>query len=126
MPQPFGAILGNPAVVAQLHAAARAAADNGRFEPGTDQFDAAVDAALGARVPNGALFDDQSRFYMVEGQYDFKNEITFADVQVGGSFRQFQLRSNGTIFDDAGGVNINEFGGYSAGRPVLSGRPCFV
>jgi len=118
-----GAILGNPAAVAQLHAAARAAADNGRFEPGTDQFDAAVDAALGARVPNGALFDDQSRFYMVEGQYDFKNEITFADVQVGGSFRQFQLRSNGTIFDDAGGVNINEFGGYlQAGRSFLEDR----
>lgn len=106
------AILGNPAAVAQLHAAARAAADAGRFEPGTPQFQAAVDAAMGARVPNGALFDDQSRFYHVEGQYDFKNEIDFVDMQLGASFKQYQLRSNGTIFDDVGGVNINEMGAY--------------
>ena len=50
-------------------------------------------------------------------------KLPFADVQVGGSFRQFQLRSNGTIFDDAGGVNINEFGGYlQAGRSFLEDR----
>lgn len=122
-PATVSAILGNPGAVAQLHGAARAGADQGRFEPGTPQFDAAVEAALGARVPNGALFDDQSRFYMVEGQYDLKNEIRFADVQVGASFRQFQLRSNGTIFDDIDGVNINEFGAYlQAGRSFLEDR----
>jgi outer membrane receptor protein involved in Fe transport len=122
-PATVQALLSNPQAVAALHAAARAAADAGRFEPGTPQFDAAVDAALAERVPNGALFDDQSRFYMVEGQYDFKNEIDFVDAQIGGSFRQFQLRSNGTIFDDLGGVNINEFGAYlQVGRALLDDR----
>ena len=46
------------------------------------------------------------------------------DLQVGLSYRQYQLRSNGTIFDDAdGGVNINEYGGYmQASRAVFDDR----
>ncbi|MCH8494919.1 MAG: TonB-dependent receptor [Balneolales bacterium] len=117
------AILSNPQALAGLHGAARANADGGRLQPGTPAFDAAVDAALGLTVPNGALFDDKSRFYMVESQYDFKNEIDFMDAQVGASFRQFQLRSNGTIFDDEGGVNINEFGAYlQLGRAFIDDR----
>jgi len=101
------------------HVFARGTADANRIEPGTPQFDAAVEAALGATIPNGALFDDKSRFYHAEGQYDFKNEIDFMDLQLGLSFRQFQLRSNGTIFDDAGGIDINEFGGYLQGSKSL-------
>jgi outer membrane receptor protein involved in Fe transport len=66
-------------------------------------------------VPTGARFDDQSRFLHTEGQYNFKNEIDFMDLQAGLSFRQYQLRSNGTIFDDAGGIEINEFGGFLQG-----------
>lgn len=113
------AILNNPELVAAFHNAARQAADQGRLEPGTAEFDAAVEAALGATIPNGALFDDKSRFYHAEGQYDFKNEIDFMDLQIGLSFRQFQLRSNGTIFADQGGVDINEFGGYLQGSKSL-------
>ena len=117
------AILSNPALVSQFHAAARATADAGRLEPGTPGFDAAFDAALGAAIPNGALFDDKSKFYHAEGQYNFKNEIDFMDLIVGASFRQFQLRSNGTIFDDAGGVDINEFGGFlQASKSLMEDR----
>ena len=94
------------------HQFARSQADDGRFEPGTSQFDAAKEATLQQRVPDGALFDDNSRFLHFEGQYDFKNEIDVIDLQAGASFRQFQLRSNGTIFDDEGGRDINEYGGY--------------
>ncbi|HAC14534.1 MAG TPA: TonB-dependent receptor, partial [Bacteroidetes bacterium] len=122
-PATVQALLSNPQLVAQLHAAARAAADVGRYEPGTSQFDGAVEMARGARVPDGALFDDQSRFYMTEGEYDFKNDISFVDMQIGASFKQYQLRSNGTIFDDAGGVNINEYGAYlQAGKSLFEDR----
>ena len=93
--------------------------NSNRLEPGTAGFDAAVDAALGSTIPNGALFDDKSKFYHAEGQYNFKNEIDFMDLIVGASFRQFQLRSNGTIFDDADGVDINEFGGFLQGSKSL-------
>jgi iron complex outermembrane receptor protein len=98
-----------------IHAAARAQSDGSRFAPGSAAFNTAVDNALGATIPNGALFDDKSRFYHAEGQYNFKNEIDFMDLIAGVSFRQFQLRSNGTIFDDDGGVDINEFGGFLQG-----------
>lgn len=111
-PETVSGILNNPGFVSQIHEAARANADQGRYDPGTPQFEAARNAALVGRVPDGALFDDKSRFFHYEGQYDFKNEIDFADIQVGAGFKQFQLRSNGTIFDDEGGRNINEYGAY--------------
>jgi len=108
-----GAITSDPSAMSSIFQAARAQADANRYAPGTSQFDAAMDAALQNPIPNGALFDDKSRFYHVEGQYDFKNEIDFMDLLIGASFRQFQLRSNGTIFDDAnGGIDINEYGAY--------------
>ncbi|MDZ7755279.1 TonB-dependent receptor [Rhodohalobacter sp.] len=107
------AILSNPNTLANLHNTARGASDANRFMPGTQQFEAAKNAALEGTVPDGARFDDQSRFLHTEGQYDFKNEIDFVDLQVGFSYRQYQLRSNGTIFDDGdGGVDISEYGGY--------------
>ncbi|TVR15395.1 MAG: TonB-dependent receptor [Balneolaceae bacterium] len=118
------AILSNPSILNNLHNAARASADMNRFEPGTPEFENAKQIALDGVVPQGARFNDQSRFIHVEGQYDFKNEIDFLDLQVGLSFRQYQLRSNGTIFADAdGGIDINEYGGYiQASRSLLDDR----
>ncbi len=123
-PATVNAILNNPQAVAQLHSAARSTADANRIQPGTDAFDTAYENALADVVPNGARFDDQSRFLHVEGLYNFKNEISFVDLQVGASYRQYQLRSNGTIFDDAdGGVDINEFGGFlQASKALLDDR----
>ena len=117
-------LLSNPNVLNNLHQAARNAADANRFEPGTTEFEQAKNNALEAVVPNGARFDDQSRFLHTEGVYNFRDLITFADVQAGLSFRQYQLRSNGTIFDDAdGGVNINEYGGFvQASRSLFEDR----
>ncbi len=125
------ALLGNDAVLNNLHNWARngaeqfgiTGADAGRIEPGTPQFEQAFNKALSDVIPDGAMFNDQSRFMHVEGQYDFKNEIDFIDLQAGLSFRQYQLRSNGTIFADDGGVNINEYGGYLQGaRSLLDDR----
>jgi outer membrane receptor protein involved in Fe transport len=123
-PSTVFALLDNPAVLSQLHAAARGAADANRFEPGTQDFEDAKNVALSDVVPNGAMFNDQSRFFHTEGQYDFKNEIDFIDLQVGLSFRQYQLRSNGTIFDDGDGdISINEYGGYlQAAKSVFDDR----
>ncbi len=114
------AIRANPAAMSGIFGAARNQADANRYEPGTPEFDAAVDTALGSTIPNGALFNDESKFYHAEGQYNFKNEIDFMDLIAGASFRQFQLRSNGTIFDDGdGGVDINEWGAYIQGSKSL-------
>jgi outer membrane receptor protein involved in Fe transport len=113
------AIMSNPTYVSAFHDAARAAADANRYAPGSSDFNTAKEAALNGVVPKGARFDDQSRFIHTEGQYNFKNEIDFMELQAGLSFRQYELRSNGTIFDDAGGVNINEYGGYVQGSKSL-------
>jgi iron complex outermembrane recepter protein len=125
-------LLSDPNLVSTLHNWGRngggplglTGADANRFEPGTQQFEAAKEAALQGTVPDGARFNDKSRFLHTEGLYDFKNEIDFVDLQMGLSFRQYQLRSNGTIFDDAdGGVNINEYGGFiQAGRSLFEDR----
>lgn len=106
------------------HLFARSVADQGRFEPGTPEFDEAFDNAISAVIPNGALFNDRSRFYHTEGIYNFRDYVDFADIQLGLSFRQYQLRSNGTIFADGdGGININEYGGFvQASRAFLDDR----
>lgn len=117
------AILQNPDAVSQFHAAARTLADANRYAPGSAEFKSATNTALDNTIPNGALFDDESRFYHAEGLYDFKNDIDFMDLQAGLSFRQFRLRSNGTIFDDEGGVNINEWGAFlQASRALADDR----
>ncbi|MBV6643940.1 MAG: TonB-dependent receptor [Cyclobacteriaceae bacterium] len=101
------------------HNAARASmlAQN-PLEPGSSEFNRLSDNAFAdadgnpLTIPNGPVFNDKSNMYHAEVQYNFKNEISFMDLTGGFSYRSFELRSNGTIFDDQGGVFINEFGGY--------------
>lgn len=131
-PQVVQAMLSDPSTLSSFHDWARngnvefgiTGVDANRIQPGTDAFQTAYDNAVSDVVPNGARFDDQSRFLHTEGFYNFKNEISFVDLQVGLSFRQYQLRSNGTIFDDEnGGVNINEYGGFiQASKSLLEDR----
>ena len=72
-------------------------------------------------VPVGPLFDDESNMYQGEFQYDFKNEIDFMELQVGASFRLFELRSNGTIFPDTtGAITIREYGAYAQAAKSLT------
>lgn len=67
-------------------------------------------------VPFGPKFNDATKMYQADAQYDFKNQIQTFDLQAGGSFRIFDLRSNGTIFPDAdGGIQITEFGAFVQG-----------
>jgi len=96
------------------HAAARAAADQGRFLPGTPAFDNAKAIARSSVIPGGSKFSDQTNLYHYEGQYNFKNQIKFMDLLAGASFRYYELRSNGTIFPDGPGnkITIQEVGAY--------------
>jgi outer membrane receptor protein involved in Fe transport len=128
----FGVPAGNDA-------AARAFADRDRPLPGTAEFQSLVDAVkanffqktpVGSWTDNGsskkshpvaggASFFDNSKLNHIEGNYKFFNQIKWAEIQIGGNFRQYDLFSNGTIFNESpvDGVNfsrivINEFGGY--------------
>ncbi|MDH5366983.1 MAG: TonB-dependent receptor [Cyclobacteriaceae bacterium] len=80
---------------------------------GSDEFEAIKKKVLTGVVPYGPKFNDASNMYHAEGQYNFKNQIDFMNLQMGASFRMFELRSNGTIFDDLGGVIVKEYGAYA-------------
>ncbi len=110
LPGTGGAVLPD----AQAHNAARTIAEAGRLLPGTPEFDAAFNKAKATNVSEGgAKFADKSSMYHYEGQYNFSNEIKFAEVLVGASLRHYSLNSKGTIFaDTTGPIGINEYGAY--------------
>lgn len=71
------------------------------------------------REPAGAKFIDNSRLYHGEFNYNFKNQIEFAEIMVGGNFRRYDLFSDGTIFNedpddgtDFERIKIDEYGFY--------------
>lgn len=91
------------------------------LDPNSAEFKQAKADALTGTVPNGPLFADKSGMYQIEGQYDFKNDIDFIDLQAGASFRMFDLRSEGTIFPDKdGGIQIKEYGAYMQAAKKLN------
>jgi hypothetical protein len=99
----------------QAHARARATADTGRLIPGTDAFKNAFNQVVNdPSVLTGSKLVDNSRIYHSDANYNFKDLIKFAEIQVGGSYRQFQLNSFGRIYTDAAGpILYDEYGAYT-------------
>jgi outer membrane receptor protein involved in Fe transport len=112
-----------PGYAAGSHAEARRFADRNRPQPGTQAFIDLMNQVRGQKFqgsPAGASFTDNSKLYHAEFNYKFFNQIKWAEIQVGGNFRQYNLFSNGTIFNEApdDGLNfkrirINEGGVYT-------------
>ena len=111
-----GTIMGggtpNPAVI---HEASRAFAQTGALVPGTPAFDTAFGKIISdPNLATGAKFVDNTRIYNVDANYNFNQMIKFADIQVGGTWRQYALNSSGTIFTDYdGAIKYNEIGAYT-------------
>ncbi|MBR9854107.1 MAG: TonB-dependent receptor [Algicola sp.] len=100
---------------AQAHIAGRQAADQGRLIPGTPAFQNAFNKVTNdGDLTTGAKFIDKTKFRHVNGNYNLAHLINnWADVQIGGSFREYELNSNGTIFTDIDGpIKYNEYGAY--------------
>ena len=101
---------------AQAHAMARSVADQGRFEPGSTQFEAAKNKIMNTTISSGlgAKFDDKTNLWHYEGMYNFTNALKDAvELQVGVSFRRYDLNSTGTIFDDLNRkIDIDEYGAF--------------
>ena len=100
---------------ADAHRAARAKADTGRFLPGTPEFKNAFNQVTNeASILTGSKLVDNSRIYHSDVNYNFKDLIKFAEIQVGGSYREYQLNSFGRIYTDANGpIKYNEYGAYT-------------
>jgi outer membrane receptor protein involved in Fe transport len=118
---------GIPNVSPNDYATARAYADIGRPTPGTDAFNHLKDSIASIRgfQNGGAGFDDRTKMYHTETQYNFSNQIKFMEVIAGGSYRSFDLHSNGSLYPDTAGnvLKYYEYGMYTqASKKFLGDR----
>jgi iron complex outermembrane recepter protein len=100
----------------QAHAIARQTADTGRLEPGTAEFQDAVDRVTSnPDLAEGSQFKDASQLRHADANYNFTHLTEdIAEIQVGGSFREYRLNSFGTIFTDIDGpITYSEYGIYT-------------
>lgn len=99
----------------QAHLLARQAADTGRYLPGTPEFESAFNRVTNdPDLTKGSKFQDNSKFYHADANYNLSHLIDFAEIQLGGSYRQYRLNSFGTIYTDADGpISYSEYGLYS-------------
>ncbi|WP_281227196.1 TonB-dependent receptor [Flavobacterium aquiphilum] len=94
---------------------------NPRFEPGSPEFINALNTVKNnPDFTEGAKFTDQSKIYHSDVNYNFRDLIKFAEIQVGGSARQYEMNSNGSIFTDYDGpIRYNEYGVYAQGSKLF-------
>jgi outer membrane receptor protein involved in Fe transport len=99
------------------HAAARVVADNAYTpQPGTPEFKALFNKVTNdPDISTGSKFLDDTKVRVAEGNYNFGRLLNDAvDFQIGGSYRQYSLNSQGTIFTDYDGpIEYNEYGAYT-------------
>jgi outer membrane receptor protein involved in Fe transport len=94
---------------------------NARFEPGSPEFTSALNTVKSdPDFTKGAKFTDQSKLYHSDVNYNLKDLIKFAEFQVGGSARQYEMNSSGSIFTDYDGpIRYNEYGIYTQGSKMF-------
>ncbi len=94
---------------------------NARFEPGSAEFNKALASVItNPNLKEGAKFQDRSKILHGDLNYNFKNQIKFAEIQIGGSAREYILDSEGSIFTDYDGpLHYNEYGVYTQGVKKL-------
>jgi iron complex outermembrane recepter protein len=95
------------------HDETRALTDKSRLVPGTKAFEDAFNDIISKRSGKGGTgFYDKSALYHVHGEYKFTPKLM--DIVVGGNYRLYKPKSDGTIFSDTNGIRIqnSEFGVY--------------
>ena len=100
----------------QAHIIGRQTADTGRLIPGTPEFQNAFDRVTNdPDISTGSKFKDESQLYHADANYNFSHLLNgAADVQVGGSYRQYRLNSSGTIYTDFDApIRYSEVGAYT-------------
>ena len=99
----------------QAHALARQTAEAGRLLPGSAGFQEAFNRITSdPDLVTGSKFQDNTKLYHADANYNLNEVINWAEFQVGGSYRLYSLNSNGSIFTDYdGAINYNEYGIYT-------------
>ena len=111
----LGFVPGVGTTPAEAHAYARSRADIGRLIPGTQAFKDAFNQVIAdPSILTGSKLVDNSRIYHSDANYNFKDLFKPAEIQVGGSYRVYELNSFGRIYTDAeSAINYNEYGVYT-------------
>ncbi|MBS1559824.1 MAG: carboxypeptidase-like regulatory domain-containing protein [Bacteroidetes bacterium] len=117
-PQYTGALLQALASGADFTTAnqqARAFADQGRPASGSARFNHLKDSISQLPITQGGtLFLDKSRLYNASFQYNFSDQIKFAEVIAGINWRLYNLNSKGTLFpDQAKPIQVYEYSAYA-------------
>ncbi len=96
-------------------AAARNAADDGRLEPGSAEFQKTLERIRTTRdFRVGSAFTSKSGYTNFEGMYDLSAMIPYLDFQVGGNYRMYGVNTEGTVYSDATEpIDIFEYGVYA-------------
>jgi len=129
--------------LAEAHHIARIAADQGRVEPGTPEFDALKNTIIGinswdigsvvpgAPATGGALLTQKSRMYHTDAQWDLSNRVHWLTLLAGLDARVYEVIPDGNNFVDfsrppaernlPGGKNqyYSKFGGFIQGTKNL-------
>lgn len=111
-------------VTGQDHSAARAFADQGRFIAGSSDFEQQKSKYIATAGLGGAGVLSNSKLYHVDAQYDLSQALKVVNLLVGGSYRVYDMETNGTLFDDKiNKVSVKEFGVFAqASKAILEDK----
>jgi len=109
------------------HAAARKLANANMLTPGSAAWDAAYKTAISTGIDvfgGGAAILDTSKSNSFEANYNLQDVVSGIDIIVGGSYRDYILRSNGTLFTDYTDPIIYRHGYVCSSSKRYNGRRC--
>ena len=108
-----------------VHAAARAVADKNMLVPGSDKWNSVYEGAISRGIDvfgGGAGILDTSQSNSFEVDYNLQDLVDGVDIVVGASYRDYILRSNGTLFTDYDApIEYTDMGLYAQAQTDLMG-----
>lgn len=110
------------------HSAARMFADQGRFLPGSAEFEREKARLIATPGLPGAGVLSKSKLYHADVQYDFTSIVRFVELQAGGNVRRYDMNTEGTLFDDKDQkVTNDEIGAFvQASKSLMNDKLRFV
>ncbi len=114
-----------PGIQPGIHDLARIYADRDIPGPDTDIFQQVKDNVVSTGIlQGGAAATTEADFFHVDAGYDFTNLIPGIGLQTGGSYRRYQLESNGNFYNDGPNgfgepIPVEEYGVYIQGDKRL-------
>lgn len=95
------------------HRLGRTAANQNMIQPGTSEFDATLDAITSTT----AKLTDYTKTQSFELNYDLTDRVDFADILIGGSYRNTDLNTQGTVLTDYDGpISYYQYGMYTQAK----------